>query len=74
MTRKSQIEDLKKLYRIQAFDMATPTGLQNQVWFEVMFFFSVDADKITFVSSKEILLDLEWMLQAGDTLFRIETS
>ena len=37
-------EDLKKLYRSQAFDMATPTRLQNKVWFEVMFF-SVDADR-----------------------------
>ena len=36
--------------------------------------FSVDEDRKTFVSSKEILLDLEWMLQAGDMLFRIETS
>ena len=66
-------EDLKKLYRSQTFDMATPTGLQNKVWFEVMLF-SVDADRKTFVSSKEILLDLEWMPQAGDMLFRIETS
>ena len=66
-------EDLKKLYRSQAFDMATPTGLQNKVWFEVMLF-SVDVDRKTFVSSKEILLDLEWMPQAGDMLFRIETS
>ena len=32
-------EDLKKLYRSQTFDMATPTGLQNKVWFEVMLFF-----------------------------------
>ena len=32
-------EDLKKLYGSQAFNMTTPTGLQNQVWFEVMTIF-----------------------------------
>ena len=32
-------EDLKKLYQSVAFDTATPTGLQNKVWFEIMLFF-----------------------------------
>ena len=32
-------EDLRKLYQSEAFDTATPRGLQNKVFFEVMLFF-----------------------------------
>ena len=32
-------EDLKKLYTSLAFDVCTPTGLQNKVFFEVMLYF-----------------------------------
>ena len=32
-------EDLNKLYHSVVFDTESPIGLQNKVWFEVMFFF-----------------------------------
>ena len=32
-------EDLNKLYHSIAFDTESPIGLQNKVWFELMFFF-----------------------------------
>ena len=32
-------EDLKKLHESEAFNTATPKGLQNKVWFKVMLFF-----------------------------------
>ena len=32
-------EDLNKLYHSVAFDTESPIGLQNKVWFEVMFLF-----------------------------------
>ena len=38
MEHSPSLDDLQKLYGSVAMDISTPCGLQNKVWFDVMFF------------------------------------